>query len=1472
MVLKKSTKDLLIKTTTLIKSLNQVQRIKKLKKEQNLQKIRKRHALELERAENSLVESLAKFFEKQAKSAVSLFEKSQPFDPRDWDVELINHCYPALAESMGEVMFSELKQYGVSVDRVKSICRSEKASTASEWLAEAGESLIEGGLLDSSLGPIDLGFMTEYPEWMKEAIRDNLEETFSQDYWKGVNDTTSSDITEILKKGAEDGWSIERMAKEMSTKFIDDGRYPMGRGRLIARTELGHALNGARSMAMDALIEEVGPELPMRKQWLSVLGTTTRDTHANLDGVPADKEGRWTLAGVKCRWPSDVTLPAKERCNCQCSIVMAFGMDDDSASELISDYSERVAKKKSINRDLIEKGSEERWSVKRGTGCGAGSPGAPGFAQQNTCNRHQGPGAGGGGGSVSQKKQPLVAAEDYSNSKAHFEVFNLKGPIAEGYQKKAKGTLSRMGFPTDEGGAREALLKLTGAPAGCSFKIHHLSNEDGFSIEFKGEGIKEAKRHVKVVHSWETGNQLIISNELFVLDDSQKGSGLGTKMLARQIEQAEKAGVVQLETVGGGTPKKYNPDSKMNGYYTWPRLGYDGDLSTGKYSKKQKDDLEKNFPKAKTVSDLMKTPEGRAWWKENGWQMDLTFKISKDSVSRKVFDQYVEAKFGSASGSKSYEDSPEDEGGESGATSRIDRERRRDSGRDLGQDVVEKVFCPTGPGGGVDPTCSPGKSKPAGVLSAYTSLGVDDDGNAIPGSVGGFSGVDTSWMKPGSVDSNWALKKIHELEKLAFGGKWDVFQKKLSKPTSTNLSKYQKAILEAQNNLLSWKNGGVSDPPPGSIPVQPNQTPQISSGSNWKKVGPQMGTEKGGVYEMGGKQYYVKIPEDSSRAVTEVLASQLYDLAYGSVVKASLVEIEGKTAYATPMLDLEKADWNSKAIKEKAAEDFAIHVWLNNRDAIGAGSENPMDNIKVQKDGSLILVDAGGSLDQKGMGGGGKKSFFHKASEWDGFRDPSVNPTMSQVFGDMTPEQLIASGKKLEQASNGLIEALCKKAGRLDLAPTLIARKNDILDRVKDLESTLKKSEPVKTAAPALAMTPIPPPPVITAKSYQAALGGKLAAIQAGIDKGDIAAIEAVKVSLTSTDAYYKKVAEWKASVLAVMKANPSAKAASQEAPSTSPAKPITPFKADPDKFPPDPVFYSSDKAMVAFNQKMVKKIKGYANSGDIQSLKDVCNEGSVEGTTIKSMKVKDWANALKNQLEEQIADYEDGLTPKAPLSETLGKILQAVPAAKSKIVEKVGKWNILGALSPSDVPVMKGTKATSHDKAVLESSGMSAYGSLTKTAQSALKSYTGTGYDDQNYSLREGKPSSSAMQTAQAIMKAGVPIKEGIVLTRYHDDYDGEFVGDSSSIKTGIVVADKGILSTSFTSAFSGRAVKWEITVGPGVRGIPVKGFSQNPSEEEVVLPPNSRLMVTKVKSEGSKALIQAIALPTEDNQCCPP
>lgn len=303
----------------------------------------------------SRLKRLAAETDKSAKtpqdSADSLVE--QIFDPNEWMDELIDRALPPLALHMVEAMNGQMDLMGVRKAYVLANKQDDifdqlpgfeqpHTTTASEWLAQEGLSL---GDVDFNVAgrTVSMGVAIELPLQMKMFIKEHLIDTFAQDYWQNINQTTKGDIRAFLARGIRDGQSIETIAKNIIPQLHEQGIYARRRARNIARTESGHALNGARVGSIDSLFEDLAGQVSMQKVWLSVLGNTTRDTHAVLDGVPANKEGFWTLAGIDIRWPADIHLPPSERCNCQCTVVVEFGMTDSEAEELIGEYFDRIA-------------------------------------------------------------------------------------------------------------------------------------------------------------------------------------------------------------------------------------------------------------------------------------------------------------------------------------------------------------------------------------------------------------------------------------------------------------------------------------------------------------------------------------------------------------------------------------------------------------------------------------------------------------------------------------------------------------------------------------------------------------------------------------------------------------------------------------------------------------------------------------------------------------------------------------------------------------------------------------------------------------------------------------------------------------------------------------------------------------------------------------------------------------------------
>ena len=60
----------------------------------------------------------------------------------------------------------------------------------------------------------------------------------------------------------------------------------------------------------------------------------------------------------------------------------------------------------------------------------------------------------------------------------------------------------------------------------------------------------------------------------------------------------------------------------VNGYYSWASYGFDAPIPFGRIM-----ELPESLSTAKTIQDLMKTKEGREWWKEWGTSTVMTYEI-----------------------------------------------------------------------------------------------------------------------------------------------------------------------------------------------------------------------------------------------------------------------------------------------------------------------------------------------------------------------------------------------------------------------------------------------------------------------------------------------------------------------------------------------------------------------------------------------------------------------------------------------------------------------------------------------------------------------------------------------------------------------------------------------------------------------------------------------------------------------------
>lgn len=117
------------------------------------------------------------------------------------------------------------------------------------------------------------------------------------------------------------------------------------------------------------------------------------------------------------------------------------------------------------------------------------------------------------------------------------------------------------------------------------------------------------------------------------LSDPHRPKGLGTRVIARQVQTARKLGLSEITTVASG----YYGGSN-NGYYTWPRLGFEGALT---------EDMRTAFAihtggeAPQTILELLALEGGKEWWLHNGSTIGVAFDLTRGSASDVAMLNYL---------------------------------------------------------------------------------------------------------------------------------------------------------------------------------------------------------------------------------------------------------------------------------------------------------------------------------------------------------------------------------------------------------------------------------------------------------------------------------------------------------------------------------------------------------------------------------------------------------------------------------------------------------------------------------------------------------------------------------------------------------------------------------------------------------------------------------------------------------------
>lgn len=220
-----------------------------------------------------------------------------------------------------------------------------------------------------------------------------------------------------------------------------------------------------------------------------------------------------------------------------------------------------------------------------------------------------------GSATISTKQKPLgqkgVEAEKYFTGTVHRIELDID------YEKHG---LDGMKFSADD------FIGLSGAPANSIIRVENY--------EIFTQNTLYAVPSVRQIYKDEdNGLSLYLYNVIQVIKDDYHRQNIATLSLRQQVRTAQKLGFTEIALFAAG----HSGHIELNGYYAWPRLGFNMVLPSHLKPPAHLGDIY-------DVLDLMQTEEGREWWKNNGIEGHMVFDLSKGSKSLKVLEQYLQTK------------------------------------------------------------------------------------------------------------------------------------------------------------------------------------------------------------------------------------------------------------------------------------------------------------------------------------------------------------------------------------------------------------------------------------------------------------------------------------------------------------------------------------------------------------------------------------------------------------------------------------------------------------------------------------------------------------------------------------------------------------------------------------------------------------------------------------------------------------
>ena len=210
------------------------------------------------------------------------------------------------------------------------------------------------------------------------------------------------------------------------------------------------------------------------------------------------------------------------------------------------------------------------------------------------------------------------------------QIKRLLGPYAEG--KNPRHILADL---AGAGGLANSLSSIN-----ISVSINRDGTTGTATVSGAGDHIAAMSRYIYFRPGGGT-----ISNSHFKLAPTAPAA-MGLKMFATQVAAARDAGFREIDVSAAG----HGPwrDGEYNGYYVWPRFGYDGGFSSYTFSEMPEsiqNDIRQINPDAprnlRFLDVMMASEAARDWWKDHGSSSDLSFDTRRGSRNLDYLEKYV---------------------------------------------------------------------------------------------------------------------------------------------------------------------------------------------------------------------------------------------------------------------------------------------------------------------------------------------------------------------------------------------------------------------------------------------------------------------------------------------------------------------------------------------------------------------------------------------------------------------------------------------------------------------------------------------------------------------------------------------------------------------------------------------------------------------------------------------------------------